>query len=128
MAIITADLRIRKALSSCVPKSTDLAIEVGDLVRVFRETGKRYVGSYPLIRVDGTCVFIINNHYEVKFNMHQALLASTYDNILSEENRVTSLHSSLLKLSSNRLCKSSTANRNEIPSVLITEVLHYNDP
>ena len=32
MAIITAELRIRKALSSRVPRNADLMIEVGDLV------------------------------------------------------------------------------------------------
>ena len=37
MAIIFAELRIRKALSSRVPRNADLVIEVGDLVRVFRD-------------------------------------------------------------------------------------------
>ena len=127
-AIITAELRIRKALSSRVPRNADLVIEIGDLVRVFRDTDKRYVGPYPVIRVDGTHVFIIGNHREVKFNKHQVLPASTYVNIISGEHLVTTLHSSLSKLSSNRPCKSSTVNRKEIPNVLITEVLHHNDP
>ena len=46
MNIITAELRSRKALSSHVPRNADLVIEVDDLVRVFRETGKRYIGPY----------------------------------------------------------------------------------
>ncbi len=127
MLIITAELRIRKALSSHVPRNADLVIEVGDLVRVFRETEKRYVGPYTVITVSGTHVFINDNHREVKFNKHQLLPACTYDNIISGEHLVTTLHSSLPKLSSNRPCKSSTVNRKEIPSVLITEVLHHND-
>ena len=70
MNINTAELRIRKAVSSRVPRNPDLVIEVGDLVRVFSETERRYVGPYPVIRVDGAHVFIIDNHREVKFNKH----------------------------------------------------------
>ena len=47
---------------------------------------------------------------------------------MSGEHFVTTLHTSLPKLSSNRPCKSSTVNRKEIPSVIITEVLHHSDP
>ncbi len=128
IASITTELRIRKALMSCVPRNSDLVIEVGDLVRIFRETDERYIGPYPVIGVDGTHVFIFDNHREVKFNEHQVLPATTNDSIVSGEHLVTTLHSSLPKLSSNRPWKSSTINRNELPSVLITEFLHHNDP
>ncbi len=47
MAIISAELRIRKALSSRVPRNADLVIEVGDLVRVFRETDKATLDLIP---------------------------------------------------------------------------------
>ena len=104
MAIITAELRIRKALSSRVPRNADLVIEAGDLIRVFHETHKRYVGPYPVIRVDGTHMFIIDNYSEVKFNKHQVLPASTYGNIISGKHLVTALHSSPPKLSSNLPC------------------------
>ncbi len=40
MAIITAELQIRKALMSRVLRNADLVIEIGDLVRIFRETEK----------------------------------------------------------------------------------------
>ncbi len=128
MAIITVEFRIRKALWSRVPRNADLVIEVGDLGRVFRETDKRYVGPYFVICIDGPHVCIIVNHRKVKFNEHQVLLATTYDNIIPGEHLVTTLHSSLPKLSSNRPRKSSTVIRKEIPSVLITEVLHHHDP
>ena len=65
MAIITAELRIRKALSLRIPRNADLVIEVGDLVRVFCETNKRYIRPYSVIHVDGNHVFIIGNHLEV---------------------------------------------------------------
>ncbi len=92
MAIITAGVRIRKAHSSRVPRNADLVIEVGDLVRVFRENDKRYVGPYPVIRVDGTHMFIIDKHREVKFNKHLVLPATTYDKIVSGELLVTTLN------------------------------------
>ncbi len=92
MAIITAEFRIRKAISSHITRNADLVIEIGDLVRGFRETDNRYVGPYPVIRVDCTQVFVIDNHSEVKFNKHQVLPASTYDNIISGEHLVTTLH------------------------------------
>ncbi len=38
MAIITAELRIRKALASCIPRNADIVHEVGNLVRVLRKT------------------------------------------------------------------------------------------
>ncbi len=128
MAIVTAELRIRKALSSHVPRNADLVVEVGDLVRVFRETGKRYVGPYPVILVDVNHVFINENYLKVKFNKHQVLPATTYGRIMSVEHLVPSLHSSLPKLSPNRPCKSSIVNPKENSRVLITEVLHHNDP
>ena len=118
MANITAEVRIRKALSSLVPRNAYLVIEDVDLVRVFRETDKRYVGPYPVICVDGIHVFTIDNHREVKFNKHQVLPATTYDKIISGKYLVTSLHSSLRKLSSNLPCKSSNVNRKKIPSAL----------
>jgi len=122
MAFITSELRIRKALSSCVLRNADLLIEIFDLVRVVRETEKRYVRPYPVIRVDVTHKFIIDNHRKFKFNKHQVLPATTSDNIISGGQLVITLHSSQPKLSSNLPCKSSTVIRKEILSVLITEV------
>ena len=43
MATITADLRLRKALLSKVPRNSDMALEVGQEVRIFRETDKKYI-------------------------------------------------------------------------------------
>ncbi len=108
MAITATELLIRKALSSLVPRNANLVIEIGDLARVFRETDKQWVRPYPVILVDGDHVFIIDYHREVNFNKHQLLPADTYDNIITGEHLVTTLHSSLPKLSSNRPRKYST--------------------
>ena len=120
-------MRIREALSSCVPRNADLVNEAGDLVRVFRKTGKHYLRLYPVIRVDVTHVFIIDNDREVKFSKHQVVLTTNYGNITTCENLVTNLHSSLPKLSPNRPCKLSTTNRKEMSSAFITAVLHHKD-
>ncbi len=57
MATIVAELRLKTALASRVPRNADLSAAAGDLMRVFRETYKRYVGPLPIIRVDGTSIF-----------------------------------------------------------------------
>ncbi len=44
MAKIVAELRLKTALDSRVPRNAELSVAAGDLVRVFRETYKRYVG------------------------------------------------------------------------------------
>ncbi len=128
MAIITVEIRIRKDLSSRGPRNADLLIDVGELVRVFHETDKLSVGPFPVIRVHGTHVYIVDNHREANFIEHQVLLATTYDSIISGEHLMTTVHSSLPQSSSNLPCKSFTVNCKIIPSVLITEVLHHNDP
>lgn len=53
IAAITAEMRIRKALASSVTRNADLKLEVDDLVRIFRETDKRYIGPFPEILVYG---------------------------------------------------------------------------
>ncbi len=60
MATIVSELRIRKALSLRIPRNADLLIEAEDKVSVFRETDNKYVGPYPVIRVDGMQVFVIS--------------------------------------------------------------------
>ena len=47
MSSIKAELRIRKALMSRAPRSTDIILEPEDQVRVFRETDRKYVGHSP---------------------------------------------------------------------------------
>lgn len=53
MATITAEIRIQRALSSRVPRNTDLELHPGDRVRVYRETDRKYIGPFPVIRADG---------------------------------------------------------------------------
>ena len=65
MVTISADQRIRTALASRVPRNADLKIGVGDKVRAFRETDKRFTGPFPVIRVDSEQIFVLNGDREV---------------------------------------------------------------
>lgn len=50
MDTVVAEIRIRKALASRIPRNADLSIEAGDKVRVFRETDNKYLGPYQIGR------------------------------------------------------------------------------
>ena len=52
MSTITVDLRIKRAMLSRVSRNTDVIFQPGDKVRVFRKTDRKYVGPFPVIRVD----------------------------------------------------------------------------
>ncbi len=64
-------------------RNADITIEIGDLVRVFRETDKMNVGPFPVIRVDKTQIFVIENDRGVQFSIHQVIPATHYDNIVN---------------------------------------------
>ena len=97
ITIITAELRIRTACSSCDPRNTDLVNEVGDLVRLFSETDKRCVGPYTIIRIHGTHISIIGNPRKVKFNKNQVISATKYHCVASSVHFITTLHSTMPK-------------------------------
>ena len=48
-----------------VLRNDDLVFNRGDIVRVYRETDRKYAGLYPVQRADGNQVFLIVNHREV---------------------------------------------------------------
>ncbi len=127
MATIVSELRVQKALASRVPRSAELKIEPGDKFRIYRETDKKYIGPYPVIRVDGKQLFIKINDREVQFSVHQAIQASTYHTILNGERLVHTLPEVLPKFSSTRESTKPDKKRT-IPTVHITEVLHHMDP
>ena len=122
-AAITAQIRVRKALLAKVPRNVDLVLKRGDLVRVFRETDKRYTEPYPVERVDGTQVFIIVNNQEVQHNIDQVMLATDFDNLVNGESSLETLFAATKQF---RSTKSSRIPHQ--PVVLITEVLHPRDP
>lgn len=47
IATVRAEIRMRKELLSRVPRNTDLILEPGNKVRVYRETERKYIGSFP---------------------------------------------------------------------------------
>lgn len=59
MASVTAEIRIRKALLSNAPRNTDVIINLDDKVRVFRETDRKYIGPFPVIRTEKKQMFVV---------------------------------------------------------------------
>ena len=75
METVVSELRVRQAMLSKIPRCVDTILKPGDLVRVYIETDKKYVGPYPVIRVDGKQVYLIINDKEVQHGVHQILPA-----------------------------------------------------
>ncbi len=69
MDTIVSELRVQKALASLFPRNTELKIEPGYKVRICRETDKKYIGPYPVIRVYGKQLFVIISDREVQFSV-----------------------------------------------------------
>ncbi|MEM6805931.1 MAG: reverse transcriptase domain-containing protein, partial [Bacteroidota bacterium] len=123
MSTITSELRIRKAMLSKVPRNANLTLKPGEKVRVFRETDKKYLGPYPVVRVDGKQVFVLVKDKEVQHSIHQVLPASEYDKILNGDKVIDELQTMF----------SSFTSRPRHPTcppyqIHITEVLHSADP
>ncbi len=69
MDTIVSELRVQKALASRFPRNAKLKIEPGYKVRICRETDKKYIGPYPVIRVYGKQLFVIISDREVQFSV-----------------------------------------------------------
>ena len=72
-AKIVAELRIKEALRARQNPAADYVISFGDLVRVYRETNKRLLGAYKVIRVEGKQILIDRDGSLVQYNIAQVL-------------------------------------------------------
>ena len=122
-ATITAQLRVRKAMLAKVPRDVDLVLKRGDMVRVYRETDKKYTGPFPVERVDGTKVFVIVNGHEVQHNLDQVILSKEYDNLVNGESSIDLFYTAIKQFRS-------TKPRHKLKDfdIYITKVLHPRDP
>ena len=127
MATIVFEQRKGKALTSLVPRNSTLIIEPGDKVCVYRETEKKYVRPSSVIRIDGTQGYVLQDDRELQFNIHQAILVTTYDRIVHCEKFAETLHSVLSRFKSTQM-RSKSSRRQLDPKIMITEVLHHSDP
>lgn len=125
ISVITPELLIQRVLSSRATRNADFVIGVRDLVRVNRDIDRRYVGLQPVIRVNGTPIFVIDKDRETKFSNHQILLATFNYYNTNGEHLVEAMHTNHINFSSNLTCKSSKQNRKLLPRVLIAEVSHH---
>lgn len=107
---------------SKVPRNVDLVIQRGDLIRVYRETKKKYLGPYPVSRVDGTQVFVIIKGHEVQHSLDQVVLASDYENLINGDAYIDELFNSAKKF------RSPKPKSEDPPEILITEIIHLRDP
>ncbi len=85
MATIVAETRIHEVLASRVSRTAGSTIQPGDKVRTYHKSDKKYVGPYPVIRVDREQVFVVIDDREVQFSIHQVVQAKTYDEIVNGE-------------------------------------------
>lgn len=78
------------------------------MFRVYRETHRKYVGPYPVQRIDGTQVFVIINEREVQHNLDQVILAKKYDELVNGECSMNLLHTSTKQFRSTKSKKNPT--------------------
>jgi len=123
MASVTAELRIRKALMTRAHPNTDIIINQGDKVRVFRETDRKYIGPFPVIRVDGKKVFVLQNDTEKQYSLHQVVLSEQYENILNGDAQIDDLRARMTHFISEQRKES-----RETFNINITELLEPSDP
>ncbi len=95
MATVVAELRLKTALASRILQNADLSVAAGDSVRVLRETDKRYVGPFQIIRVHSNQVFFLQGNREVQFDIQQVLPAAEYDDIVNGQKLMDTLQSAL---------------------------------
>ncbi len=112
-------MRRQNALASRVPRNADLTIEPGDKVRIYSESEKKYVGPYPVIRIDEKQVFVVIDEREVQSSIHQVVQATTYDEVVNSERLIYNLQNAMPQFSSAK--KSSKPNKPRVtPGVFVT--------
>ena len=125
MATITAELRVTKALRSKVPRNADLVIFPGQRVLVWRESDKKYIGPYPVIRVDDKQVYLLDGNVEKQFSVHQVIPEKQFNSIINGDDFIESLHTGVIQFKSTKEeRKSEDENQKEVH---IIEVLHPKD-
>lgn len=124
MASVTAELRIRKALLSRAPRNVDVVLEPGDKVKVYRETDRKYIGPFPVLRINGKQVVVLQNDTEKKFSLHKVIRIDQYERIINGDIQLEELREMMGQF------KSQPAHENSKPTfnVHITEILHPSDP
>lgn len=124
MSTITAELRIRQALLSRVPRNADTIIEPGQKVKVYRETDRKYIGPFPVSRVDGKQIFVLQNEVEKKYSLHQVLPIDQYNKILNGDAQLEDLNEMMVQFTSEPTEKQ----QHPIFNAHITEILKSSDP
>lgn len=90
---------------------------------VYRESDKRYVGPYAVLRIENKQVFVLAGKVEKQFSVHQVIPDSDFQELTSDEHYFETLHSCMKQFVSKKARKHVSEGE-----VLITEVLHPADP
>lgn len=90
MDTITAENRIKKALRSRLQPATRYHIVPGDLVRVYREDSRKWVGPVQVTRVDHKIIYVTDGVKTKAFNRVQNLPVRT--NNPSEDEQLTTVY------------------------------------
>ena len=110
MAQITAEDRIRRALKGKLPPNARITIKAGDLVRVYREDSRKWVGPFPVVRVERKQVTVNWDGTLRHFNLSTVMPVNIGDQFIS------ALHSACASLGSH-----------PPRQVMATDVLHPAD-
>lgn len=63
-------------------------------MRIFRESDEACVGPFPVLRVDGKRIFMLNGKRKVQYSVHQAIPAKKFEDILSGDCQLEILYES----------------------------------
>jgi hypothetical protein len=69
MDIIVSELRIKRALSSKTPRGAILVYIPGELVYVYRERPAKWIGPFPITKIDVKTVYVRDGQDEKPFSI-----------------------------------------------------------
>lgn len=73
MAKIAAEQRVIMALKSKVPPDSRFVLKPGDLVRVYREKERRWIGPVEIVKLEDKSVFVSDTTKVVKFKISKIM-------------------------------------------------------
>lgn len=73
MAQIAAEQRILRVLKSKVPPASRCSLNPGELLRVYHEKERRWLGPVHIVKIEGKSVFVSDTKKVVKFNAIQLM-------------------------------------------------------
>ena len=95
MLTIVSDQCVKQALHSRLPRCVSFNVNPGELVRIYRESDKKYVGPYKVISTDGKQVTVLVGNRSVHHSLHQLLPEKTFEKLPTADNPISTLFTSI---------------------------------